>query len=88
VAGERFALYLQTTRRGEADMAERRRLERPWMVEETNSAFIVRTANHLVVSLILLRQRAAAPELQPDQGRARRVARSIARLPDILSPRE
>jgi hypothetical protein len=31
---------------------EPRRLERPWMVEETASTFIVRTANRLVVSMV------------------------------------
>jgi len=37
-------------------MAERRRLERPWMVEETETTFIVWTANRLVVSLTYFRQ--------------------------------
>jgi len=42
------------------------------LVEETGSAFIVRTANRLVVF----------------DNEPRRVARNIARLPDLLSPRE
>jgi hypothetical protein len=67
-------------------MVERRRLERPWMVEETSSAFIVRTANHLVVSLIYFDSEPRRPSFNLTKDEARRVARSIARLPDLLSP--
>jgi hypothetical protein len=56
------------------------------MVDETGSAFIVRIANRLVVSL--LRQRATPPELQPEQGRGEEVAANIAKLPDLLNPRK
>jgi hypothetical protein len=69
-------------------MVEQRKLERPWMVEETNSAYIVRTANHLVVSLIYFDNELRRRGFNLTKDEARRVAKNIARLPDLLSPRE
>jgi hypothetical protein len=68
-------------------MTEQRRLERPWMVEETNSTFIVRTANHLVVSLIYFDNAPRHRSFNLTKDEARRVAANIAKLPDLLSPR-
>jgi len=61
---------------------------RPWLVEETETTFIVRTANRLVVSLIYFDNEPRRRSFNLTKDEARRVARSIARLPDLLSPRE
>jgi hypothetical protein len=58
------------------------------MVEETGSAFIVRTANRLVVSLIYFDNEPRRRSFNLTKDEARRVARSIARLPDLQSPRK
>ncbi len=60
-------------------MTETRRLERPWMVEETPSAFIVRTANHLVVSLIYFDNAPRHRSFNLTKDEARRVAVNIAK---------
>ena len=59
-------------------MVEQRRLERPWMVEETGSAFIVRTASRLVVSLIYFDNELRRRSFNLTKDEARRVARNIA----------
>jgi hypothetical protein len=69
-------------------MIVQRRLERPWMVEETPTTFIVRTANGLVVSLIYFDNELKRRDFNLTKDEARRVAKNIARLPDLLSPRE
>ena len=68
-------------------MTERRRLERPWIVEEANSTFIVRTSNALIVSLIYFDNEPRRRSYNLTRDEARRVANNIAKLPDLLAPK-
>jgi len=68
-------------------MTERRRLERPWMVEAANSTFIVRTANGLVVALVYYDQEYRRRSFNLTRDEARRVAKNIAKLPYLLKPK-
>ena len=68
-------------------MAERRRLERPWTVEETETTFIVWTANRLVVSLTYFDNTPKRRDFSLTKDEARRVANNIAKLPDLLAPK-
>jgi hypothetical protein len=73
---------------GGADIAEKRRLERPWTVEETASAFVVRTANGFVVSLTYFDNEPRRRSFNLTRDEARRVAANIAKLPDLLTSRK
>jgi hypothetical protein len=58
------------------------------MVEETASTFIVRTSNRLVVSLVYFDSEPRRRSLNLTKDEATRVAANIARLPDLLNPKE
>ena len=67
-----------------------RRFPRPWSMEESESCFTVRDASGLMLVSVLHREdlhgrnyQYAASYLSRDE--ARRIAKAIARLPDLLT---
>lgn len=71
------------------DAVPRRRFPPPWRIEQTDGAFIVRDANGMAVAYTYYPVNYAglgtltAQHLSEDE--ARRIARGIARLPELLS---
>lgn len=69
----------------------RRRFPPPWDIEEANApCFIVRDANNFPLAYVYFEsepgRRAAAKLMTKDE--ARRIAAGIAKLPELLKPRD